>query len=75
MNTDRVGPMPTPATNIQSQSAGYDVSARSWVMRAMPTVMATSAEMTIALYLPVRETSAPATIELPISPISSGKMR
>jgi hypothetical protein len=29
----------------------------------------------MALYLPVRETRAPAMIELPIRPMSIGKMR
>ena len=75
VNTDSVGPIPSPATNIQKNSAGYSVSARSWVIRAMPAVIETRAARMIALYFPVRDTRAPATIELPISPINIGKIR
>ena len=41
----------------------------------MPTVMIASAARMIALYLPVRETSAPAMMELAIRPMSIGKIR
>ena len=75
VNTDRVGPIPRPAMNIHRNRNGYSVSARSCVMSVMPTAIDARPAMTIALYLPVLDTRAPATIEEPIRPMSIGKMR
>ena len=39
VKTANVGPTPIPAMNIQSQTIGIGVSARSWVIRAVETPM------------------------------------
>src|SRR5262249_22765992 len=71
VNTDSVGPMPTPVMNIHTHRTGRSVFA--WMPRirdSPPAMIATPARM-IALYLPVRATSWPAMIELKIRPASS----
>ena len=49
VNTDRLGPMPSPAMNIHSNRTGYSVSAVSWVIRLIPMTIPTRPVMTSAL--------------------------
>ena len=43
VKTAKVGPTPRPAMNIQSQTIGSGVSARSWVIRAVAMPIRTMA--------------------------------
>ena len=73
VNTAKVGPTPRPARNIQNQTTGNGVSAVSWVMRAVAMPMSAIAPTVSHLYLPVRDTMIPDTIELKMSPAMSGR--
>ena len=67
--------MPTPVMNMPSHSVVTGtVVVIVWDRMISPTDMIASAAMISALYLPVRETMSPATIDEPIRPISSGKI-
>ena len=57
VNTEKVGPTPTPAMNIQSQTTGTGVSFVSWVMNSVATPMITIEPTSSHLYRPVRETA------------------
>ena len=67
-------PMPRPVTNIHSHRIGRSVVERSCVIRTRPTLMIARPLRMIALYLPVLDTRIPDTMELPIRPMSSGKI-
>ncbi len=72
VKTARVGPIPTPVTNCQTQMVGIAVAAASWVKSTEPMPRTVSAPSSSTLYLPVRATIWPLTMLELITPIRSG---
>ena len=77
VKTENVGPMPRPAMNIQKhRRSALGVSARSWVISAMPSRhQRRSRRRAATCSCRSGRRSGPATIELTIRPMSSGRVR
>ena len=74
VKTAKVGPTPSPVTNIQAHRTGIGVSTRRWESMNSPTAISPSAPTMRTRYRPVRLTIWPDATALMISPPSSGSI-